>query len=36
MHTGKYDAADDSGLASFDQTIEDFKLTTPIINSRPD
>jgi len=35
MHTGKYDAADDSGLASYDQTIKDFKLTTPIINSRP-
>jgi ABC-type branched-subunit amino acid transport system substrate-binding protein len=35
MHAGKYDAADDSGLAAFDQSIEDFKLTTPIINSRP-
>lgn len=34
MHTGKYDASDDSGLASFDQTIGDFKLTTEIINSR--
>jgi branched-chain amino acid transport system substrate-binding protein len=34
MHTGKYDASDDSGLAAFDQTIGDFKLTTEIINSR--
>ena len=34
IHTGKYDASDDSGLASYDHTIEDFKLTTPIINAR--
>jgi hypothetical protein len=34
IHTGKYDASDDSGLAAYDQTIEDFKLTTPIINAR--
>ena len=34
IHTGKYDASDDSGLAAFDSTIEDFKLTTPIINAR--
>jgi ABC-type branched-subunit amino acid transport system substrate-binding protein len=35
MHTGKYDAADDAGLAAYDPTLKDFKLTTPIINSRP-
>jgi hypothetical protein len=34
IHTGKYDASYDSGLASYDHTIEDFKLTTPIINAR--
>jgi len=34
LHTGKYDAADDAGLGSYDQTIEDFKLITPIQNSR--
>ena len=34
IHTGKYDASDDFGLAEYDQSIEDFKLTTPIFNAR--
>ena len=34
IHTGKYDASDDFGLAQYDQSIEDFKLTTPIFNAR--
>lgn len=34
VHTGKYDASDDFGLAKYDPTIEDFKLTTPIMNAR--
>ncbi len=34
VHTGKYDASDDSGLASFDPKIEDFRLITPIVNAR--
>ena len=34
VHTGKYDASDDFGLAKYDQSIEDFKLTTPIVNAR--
>ena len=34
LHTGKYTAADDAGLGSYDQSIEDFKLITPIENTR--
>jgi branched-chain amino acid transport system substrate-binding protein len=34
IHTGKYDASDDYGLAEYSHTIEDFKLTTPIVNAR--
>jgi len=34
IHTGKYDASDDFGLAEYDSTIEDFKLTSPIFNAR--
>lgn len=34
IHTGKYDASDDFGIAKYDQSIEDFELTTPIFNAR--
>ena len=34
IHAGKYDASDTAGLASYDPTIEDFKLVTPLLNVR--